>query len=625
MGWMRNLGLWFLRSRARVIVGLPCLLFLLGCGGGHPDPFSEESEIHLVRIEPRADRVFLNQKLVFVFDQPLDPQSVTERTLRIQASDGSFVRGERLVRGNIVEFIPIPPLAPDLKDGSFQPGETYSVIFAHYPRPLAIQGLRGELLVKAPRRTWTAVDLKNLPEGYPSPLLPNSPSGPFVLLPPPKFVLNEGEPAIRLRFNHSLYPPSVRPGAFRILSKSGLVQSIPIANTRILPRVGPGGFGSIAEISPAWDLEPGLYRLFLLPGIRGVQDDRLQPLKIWEIQTGTGLPKLRDLSREGAWVEFLVDKKVPPRIFHSFQNPRQGIGEMSELKGTGWDPEGALQWGPKGLFSPDLEFARFQSMGDLCVKKGMVLKAGIRVPGTDYILPGDGKPWDFDRIRVLAGATLVLHLDKRGPTILRVAGRVDLAGKIRIQMPPGFISSPAPSSGVLVGDPRPSWPRRGGQLRWLVGGWVRALDPFALEAVGPTQKGYVGFLWARGPIEGSDALHSRLQVWQKPISATPPPANLSPFQLKGSWAAISPWFPVPLALGASNLKNPLKGILVGIPMERMDLEYLLQVRKGGGESQKWQPPGGLTGLGDASFIRVAVLWSGGVATAQPLMSSFGIR
>ncbi len=608
-----------------MILWLPCFLLLLGCGGGPNDPFAEENELHLVRIEPQADRVFLNQKLVFVFDHPLDPQMVTERTIRIQASDGSYVRGERLVRGNTIEFIPVPPLAPDLRDGSFKPGEKYRVLFSHYPRPLAIRGLRGELLVKVPRKTWTAVDPENLPEGYPSPLLPGSPAGPFVLLPPPKFVLERGDPAIRLNFNHSLYPPSVRPGAFRILPRSGRVQSIPIASARILPRVGPGGMGSIVEIVPAWDLEPGLYRLFLFPGIRGLLDDRLQPLKIWEIQTGTGLPKLRDLSREGAWVEFLVDKKVPPRIFHSFHDPWQGLEAMSQLKVSGWDPEGALQWGPGGLFSPNLDFSDFRSLGELKVQKELVLKAGGKLPGTDFLLPKDGTPWDFDRIRVQAGGTLVIDLEKDQPTILRVSGRVDLAGKIRIQVPPGALPSGILPTEVLVGDPRPSWPRKGGQLRWLVGGWVQTRDSFSLKTVGPAKKGLLGFLWARGPIETSASLRSRLQIWKKPLPGSPPPATPSPLQLKGSWAAISPWFPVSQAFPTQIHQNPLKGILVGIPMERTDLQFLLQVKGSGGKMQRWQPSGGIKGLRDASFIRLAVLWSGGLVTPRPLMSSFGIR
>jgi hypothetical protein len=621
----------------KALVWLLCLGVLLGCGRRSPDPFSEENEIHLVRIEPRSHRVFLNQKLVFVFDKPLDPQSVTERTLRIQASDGSYVRGERMVRGNIVEFLPVPPLSPDLADGSFRPGETYSIQIPHFPWPITIHGLRGELLVKVPSKTWKAVDPGNLPEGYPSPLLPNSPPGPFVLLPPPQFVLEGGEPVLRLRFNHSLYPPSVRPEAFRILSRSGLVQDIPIGRTRILPREGPGGFGSIVEISPAWDLEPGLYRLFLFPGIKGVQDDRLQPLKIWEIQTGTGLPKLRDLSQEGAWVDFLVDIKVPPKILHSFETPRFCLGNLDELKGTGWDPEGRLQWGPRGLYTPDLGFPNFQSLGELRVEKRMVLKEGEKILGTDDVLSTDGSPWDFDRILLSPGASLIIHLKKNGPTVIRVAGRVDLRGKVQILSPEGVPQPNLPPQNVLLGDPRPSWPPRAGLLRLFVGGWIRAQGSLVIGTSGQKKTDgdgkdkdkkktvCLGFVWARGPIEAKEAFFAHLQFWQKPLFASPPQIHPSPLRLKGSWVALSPWFPLLPHSGPGTPKNPLKGILVGIPMERRDLQYLLQLRGSGGNLQDWQSPGGLSGIGDASFIRMAVLWKGGLVTPHSLMPAFGIR
>lgn len=613
--------------------GLGFLLMLGSCGPKVPDPYSEEYEIHLVRIEPQSEQVFLNQKLLFVFDKPLDPESVTERTLRILSSDGSPVPGKRVVRGSVVEFIPIPPLDPDLDDGSFRPGERYRLWMAHYPKPLAIYGSKGELLIDVPEKTWRAVDPKKLPEDYSSPLLPHSPLGPFVLLPPPEFVLEGGEPVLRLRFNHSLYPPSVRPSAFRILSRSGLVREIPIAKTRILPRAGPGGFGSTLEISPAWDLEPGLYRLFLLPGIRGVQDDRLQPLKIWEIQTGSGLPKLRDLSREGAWVEFLVDKKIPPKIYHDFSAARPGLRSLSELKGTHWDPEGTLQWGPGGLFLPDLHWEHFQSLGELKIDKTQILKAGERLPGSARVLPGGGKPWDFDRIVLGPEARLVLCLERDAPTVLRVAGRMDLAGRIQVLLPRGLELPELGARETVVGDPHPSWPARGGQLRCYVGGWLRARGPIEVEmdgeegSKGEATKGTLGFLWVRGPAEATEAFRSRLQVWVQPPIAGPPSLRPSPPQLPGSWVAISPWLAIPTSLdrnGKASQKS-LKGILVGIPMERRDLSFLLQLRGGGGELGEWRPPGGLSGLGAASYIRLAVLWTGGVVTPDPLMRDFGIR
>jgi len=618
-----------------LLSGLFLLLLASSCGRGGLDPFSdeEEGEIHLVRIEPRSDQVFLNQKILLVFDKPLDPQFVTEGTLKILSSDGTPVPGERIVRGNTVEFVPVPPLAPDLQDGSFRPGEHYRLYLSHFPLPIAIRGSQGELLFKVPSKSWTAVDPKNLPEGYPSPLLPSAPSGPFVLIPPPKFVLHHGEPVLRVRFNHSLFPPTVRPEAFRILSTSGFSQTIPIARTRILPREGPGGVGSMVEISPAWDLAPGLYRLFFQPGIRGVQDDRLQPLKIWEIQPGTGLPKLRDLSQKGAWVEFLVDKRIPPKVFHDFEPPRLGLVSLSQIKGTGWNPEGPLQWGPKGLYAPNLDFQGFRSMGELRVEKELILKAGKRLPGTDWILPEDGRPWDFDRLILAPGARLVLFLNPKRPTTIRVAGRVDLGGILQFHCPEDISFHEESSTSVLLGDPRPSWPQKRGQLRLFVGGWVRTADSLVVETLGSKQKGLLGFLWARGPLSVGASLKSRVQIWEKPPPATPPKKDPSPLQLPGSWMAISPWFPIPQKVDGmyfegfsqDSTKNLLKGILVGIPKERMDLQFLLQLRRRDGTVLDWEPSSGLKGLGDANFIRLAVLWAGGLVTADPLLRSFGIR
>lgn len=129
---------------------------LLACA--RPAPTPRWLALEQVRPENRTG-VFLNERLILHFSEPLDPTSVHPVSVRILAADGSPARGELAVDDDTLVFEPAPVLASDLSDGGYRPGETYTVSLAGFPRPEGLRGRSGAPLERSLQWQFRAVSV----------------------------------------------------------------------------------------------------------------------------------------------------------------------------------------------------------------------------------------------------------------------------------------------------------------------------------------------------------------------------------------------------------------------------------------------------------------------------------
>jgi hypothetical protein len=121
-----------------------CLAALGACSRQAP-PSERWLEVDQVRPEKNFG-VFLNERIQLHFSEPLDPTSVNARSVRIRSSKDVLARGEWQVEEDNLIFVPEQVLDFDLSDGGFQPGVTYFVELAGFPRPDGLRGRSGSPL-----------------------------------------------------------------------------------------------------------------------------------------------------------------------------------------------------------------------------------------------------------------------------------------------------------------------------------------------------------------------------------------------------------------------------------------------------------------------------------------------
>lgn len=95
--------------------------------------------------------MFLNERLVFHFSEPLDRTSVTASSVEIIArnEERTAARGRLRVSGRTLVFEPAPVLTFELDDGGYLPDTTYDVQLAGFPRPDGLRGRGGAPLLES--------------------------------------------------------------------------------------------------------------------------------------------------------------------------------------------------------------------------------------------------------------------------------------------------------------------------------------------------------------------------------------------------------------------------------------------------------------------------------------------
>jgi hypothetical protein len=579
-----------------------------------------ETTLRLVRIDPDRGPLYLNQPIRFLFDDVVDPLSVTSDTVRIVDAAGLAVPGKRLVRQYYVEFVPHVPTRFSLDDGSFQPGARYRAEVASYPLANAVRGLRGKLLRESITRSWKAVDPDALPAGKSLALMPSS-------LPEPLFLLDDPRPAadgsyLDLAFNRPVYPPSVLPSGFQ-LRRVGRRVPIALRSVEVLPASDPTVGGRVVRLVPAAPLERG-HTHELVFTESGPRDYRLGPL----LRVSKAL--LERLRRRGA-----VDPRGHRLIVVQFPvgHGRESapVDEVfAECRAAAnpdalrlpEDIEGVLQWGPDGLRLPALPFDGFKSMGVLQPGPFLRLKEGafaeIR-PRHSVSMPA--RTWDFDRFVVPKGTQVHVMLDAQRTLTIRVAGRFEVAGELVFRVT-GGAGSPRElpgSSGIRTGDARVVWKGIAGRVEFEVGGICRLTGRIVRRDTASDQEtGRVpGFLLARGPFIGGFAT-CPLQPWLRAPAAVESRSEPT-VKLLGVWGAASDWMDVRSVVQWGGIEDwhPEPGL----PRPRV----LVQGREAHGDVTAWVPPRSLPAMAKLAELRFAVLVRGAPANGKLLLRELRIR
>lgn len=131
-------------------VGLGAALAISGCQRADDEP----RLLWVERFRPAGERgVFLNEVLTVHLSAPVDPASVHRSSARVVDDRGRPVEGQFEVDDERLHFYPRAPATALLTDGTFEPGGTYRLELAGFPRPDGIRGREGEPL----GRPWNAV------------------------------------------------------------------------------------------------------------------------------------------------------------------------------------------------------------------------------------------------------------------------------------------------------------------------------------------------------------------------------------------------------------------------------------------------------------------------------------
>lgn len=163
-----------------------------------------------------AEPLLLNDTVTIYFSDTLNPVSVTSDTIAVLDDQGHHVPGKLRVGPNWVTFEPLPPLVPDLTDGSFQPGRSYRLQVAGYPRPDSIRATDGRRLEAAHTYELRTAARDARVGRLPSLLRPLDPDLPFLLRGYEPQRLPADAPRLQLHFTLPVLPTTVSSDAIRI-------------------------------------------------------------------------------------------------------------------------------------------------------------------------------------------------------------------------------------------------------------------------------------------------------------------------------------------------------------------------------------------------------------------------
>jgi hypothetical protein len=232
-----------------------CWLLLVACTPRHGLP----AALEVVRFrQAGADGVFLNEALVVHLNLDLDPASVHRDSVRVLDGGGATVPGSFEVAGDRLFFRPLAPRRADLADGSFRPGQTYSLELRGFPAPDGLRSRAGVPLARAYGASFTtaaagAALFEDPSLGRAEPLVLESTATPA------------GSP-LRLRCSEPLDPRTVQGSDFelrRFTPAEGTAQAEAVRVPVEALLVENGGGGAALEL---WPLEAGGLRRALEPG-----------------------------------------------------------------------------------------------------------------------------------------------------------------------------------------------------------------------------------------------------------------------------------------------------------------------------------------------------------------------
>ncbi len=221
--------------RPKLLLLLPLLVSLGSCWNKSPGHVPLAVDRTSPVLSDPSQPVLLNDALTVYFSAPIQPRSVTADSVILLDQDGHQVRGEVEVGTNWIAFVPDPPLAKDLGDGSFRPGGHYRLHLTGQPRFARIRAEGGGSLSETASFDVYVATRDQAPQGLPAILRPPASDLPLMLraFEVPQQVAADA-PRLKMHFTLPVLPTSVRPEAFRIRMLSGVVlrpRSVQVVNS----------------------------------------------------------------------------------------------------------------------------------------------------------------------------------------------------------------------------------------------------------------------------------------------------------------------------------------------------------------------------------------------------------
>ncbi len=240
--------------------------------------------LHLKHVRPaNPEGLFLNEEIVFYFDQDLDPASVTSGSVEILSGSGKQARGELRVENDHVRFVPAPVLAADLSDGGYLPDTPYRATLSGFPRADGIRGAHGAVLERTVTFDFQTVRVDHPRTGLVFEDRMQNRSGLLRLFPSTagQGGLIRGQDSIYLACDKPIDPSTVSADAFQLrrhpdhpAPRVALSPEIVPLRVRVLEndsdlrrRPRPSGLRSSAP-AEAWEREPRACLLELTPVTR---------------------------------------------------------------------------------------------------------------------------------------------------------------------------------------------------------------------------------------------------------------------------------------------------------------------------------------------------------------------
>jgi hypothetical protein len=422
-------------SPIRVVV---CGLLAAACHRAPPPEFGIASTSPELRGTPPV--VMLNEPLTVYFTAPVAGLSVTPDTVQVLDSRGERVPGTLQNGSHWVSFVPQPPLTPELRDGSFLPGERYELRIAGLPRVDAVKALDGRRLVHGASLPFRVAALDEAPPGLPAPLRPQAAGVPLWLhASDAPGTVPADAPILYLRFSAPLLPGSVTAAAFDVRSLNDLAALLPRRVRAItLPGDALPGCSVAIELGAQPTraggghvrLRPGDWlSMELRPGPLGLLDYRGEPLALpappqfWSVVAG-GAAELYSLPGDQG-------------------EPTPSVADLAgfERIGGGLRPRVRVEAGDGRL-------------GSFHPKVDTVLRPGVAFDrGDGTLVQSDGASFAFTSVQIPAGVVVTLDAST-GPVQVLCTGAMHVQGRVVLRGGAAPVDdrqlAPAPAAGFLA-------------------------------------------------------------------------------------------------------------------------------------------------------------------------------
>lgn len=415
--------------RPKLLLLLPLLVSLGSCWNKSPghDPLTVDRTSPV--LSDASQPVLLNDALTVYFSEPIRPRSVTEDSVILLDHDGHQVRGEIEVGSDWIAFVPEPPLAKDLSDGSFRPGGQYRLHLTGQPRFARIRASSGRSLSETTSFDVYVAARDQAPDGLPAILRPPASDLPLML--PESDVshyIAADAPRLQMHFTLPILPTSLRPEAFRIRTQEpGVIlrpRSVRVVNSPLDDHYGSTVEIDLGAVPQSQDggrvrlVEGDFINVELLPDSGLLDYAGRAPLLVnaqqfWSVVEGLSLPICEWPAGGEAYA---------------------GDGDLQagfEVRGSTIRPRVRVEAGNGSL-------GVFRPKANITLRPGQTFD-----PGDGRQVASEGGDFHFRAIDVPEGVEVTIDAQD-GPVRLLASGGIRIAGSLQLLGPPARLPSRFP-------------------------------------------------------------------------------------------------------------------------------------------------------------------------------------